>query len=75
MTSAVVNQIVDHLESLPLSVQEQVLTFVRALDTAIGHGVPGQQLLQFAGTIDKDDLHVMNQAIEDGCEQVDVDEW
>ena len=75
MTSAVVTQVVNHLESMPLNLQEQVLAFVRALDTAIRRGVSGQQLLQFVGTIDEDDLQLMSQAIEDGCEQVDLNEW
>jgi hypothetical protein len=38
-------------------------------------GVPGRHLLQFAGTIDSADLDLMSQAIEEGCEQIDLDEW
>jgi hypothetical protein len=75
MTSAIVNQVIDHLESLPPNLQEQVLAFVRALDTSYHRGVSGQQLLKFAGTIPKDDLQRMSQAIEEGCEQVDLHEW
>jgi len=37
--------------------------------------VPGKQLLQFAGAIPLDDLELMRQAIEDECEQVDLNEW
>lgn len=75
MTSAVVTQVVHHLESMPLNLQEQVLAFVQALDSAIRRGVAGRQLLKFAGTIDKADLQLMSQAIEEGCEQVDLNEW
>jgi hypothetical protein len=32
-------------------------------------------LLGFAGVIQPDDLDRMRQAIEEGCEQVDVHEW
>ena len=38
-------------------------------------GVPEKQLLQFAGTINSDDLHAMSDAIEAACEWVDVNEW
>ncbi len=38
-------------------------------------GVPGRELLRFAGTIEPDDLILMEKAIEEGCEQVDADEW
>ena len=38
-------------------------------------GVPGRHLLRFAGTIRADDLRIMKQSIEDGCERIDIDEW
>jgi hypothetical protein len=38
-------------------------------------GVPGKELLRFAGTIEADDLRAMAQVIEEGCEQVDLNEW
>jgi hypothetical protein len=38
-------------------------------------GVPGRQLLRFAGAIPPDDLDLMRQAIEADCEQVDTHEW
>jgi hypothetical protein len=55
--------------------QRQVLAFVEALQTVVRRGVPGRQLLEFAGVIALDDLELMRQAIEDGCEQVDLNEW
>jgi uncharacterized metal-binding protein len=38
-------------------------------------GVPGKQLLLFAGTINSDDLHAVSDAIEAECERVDENEW
>jgi hypothetical protein len=38
-------------------------------------GVSGESLLRFAGAIPKDELDRMTQAIAEGCEQVDPDEW
>jgi hypothetical protein len=38
-------------------------------------GVPGASLLRFAGTISIEDLDAMTQAIEQGCERTDFNEW
>jgi len=38
-------------------------------------GVPGKQLLRFAGAIQKDDLQAITQTIEAGCERIDLNEW
>ncbi len=32
-------------------------------------------LSKFAGSIDQHDLELMEQAIADGCEKIDTDEW
>jgi hypothetical protein len=34
-----------------------------------------RDLLPFAGSIPHEDLEAMTQAIEEGCEQVNGDEW
>jgi hypothetical protein len=39
---------------------------------AAQRGVAGQQLLHFAGSISPEDAKLMREAIEQGCEQVDV---
>ena len=63
------------LGRLPVEQQRQVLEFARTLATPPLQGVRGSTLLQFAGTIDEADLEAMSQAIEDGCERIDADEW
>jgi len=75
MASAIVSEVVRHMEVLPLTLQEQVLNFVRGLDSAQLRGTPGKHLLQFAGSIPSKDLKVMDEAIKQGCEQVDLNEW
>ena len=35
----------------------------------------GPVLIRFAGTITQDDLALISQAIEEGCEQVNPNEW
>lgn len=75
MNTLVVDRVVEQLKALPYEFQWRVFEFARALAVSIPRGVPGQQLLRFAGAIPLDDLQVMRQAIEDGCEQVDANEW
>ena len=63
------------LQKLPVEKQRQVLEFAQALATSAVQGVRGADLLRFAGTIDKSDLDAMSQAIEDGCEGINLEEW
>ncbi len=67
--------IYEQIERLPFEQQRQVLEFVRALTTARTQGMPGHKLLRFAGTIDREDLMTIEQAIKEGCEKVNLDEW
>ncbi len=71
----VVDEIMKKLKTLPDNLQRQVLLFVDALQNSSIRGTPGEQLLKFVGMIPPEDLAVMKQAIEQGCEQVDTDEW
>lgn len=76
MVDAVIqNELTTYLGRLPVEQQRQVLEFARTLVAAPPRGVPGANLLRFAGTIDAGDLESMSQAIEDGCERIDADEW
>ncbi len=71
MQEEILNQIV----KLPPEQQRQVLDFARTLQETIPIGKPGNALLQFAGAIDESDLLIMTKEIEEGCEQVNQDEW
>jgi hypothetical protein len=75
ITPTLETEIREQLSQLPLEQQRQVLEFARALVAARGRGVPGQALLRFAGLVEPDDLALMQQAIEDDCEQVQLNEW
>jgi hypothetical protein len=75
MNNSTTTQIVEKLTALPDDLQQKVLEYVQTLTVALAHGVPGRQLLRFAGVIPFDDLQRMRDAIETGCEQVDVNEW
>ena len=75
MSNQIIGKVVEQLETLPSPLQQQVLEFVESLKRQTLQGVPGRQLLQFAGLIPDDDLHLISQAIEEDCEQVNLDEW
>ena len=65
----------DQLVQLPVEKQQQVLDFVRALSRNEKVGVPGRNLLRFAGTIDRKDLIAIEEAVNEGCERIDANEW
>jgi hypothetical protein len=67
-------EVLVHLQRLALPQQREVLAFVRTLETT-PIGVPGRELLAFAGIIEAHDLLTLQQAIDEGCEQVHLDEW
>jgi len=73
MSQTVKNKIIDQVDLLSDSQQRQVLNFAQRLATA--PGVPSQDLLRFAGSIDAADLKAMLQAVQDGCERVDRNAW
>jgi len=74
MNTLIVNKVVDQLKALPYELQWRVFEFTRALAVSAPHGVPGRQLITFAGKILLDDLKLMHQAIKEGCEKVDENE-
>ena len=75
MNDTVISQVIQQMETLPIHLQQQVLDFIQELATSAQRGVPGRQLLQFAGTIPPDDLQLIRQAIKEDCERVNRDEW
>lgn len=75
MSVSIIDQVVEQLKAMPQPLQWKVLEFAQTLVASKIRGVPGQQLLRFAGAIPSDDLQVMREAIEQSCEQVDLNEW
>ncbi len=75
MDASILDEVVEQLNGMPQSLQKQVLEFAKTLTNSAFQGVPGYQLLQFAGTIQPDDLALMREAIEQNCERVDANEW
>lgn len=73
VNQSIQREIINQLDKLPIEQQIQVLDFARTLAGPVGR--PGKELLNFAGGITPDDLSLMNQTIEQDCEQVNDNDW
>ena len=72
------SELLSYLGQLGSNDQARVVDFARTLSgssTPKKVGVPGKDLLRFAGTISPEDARQMIEAIEEGCEQIDASEW
>ena len=74
VTETITAEIFDELSDLPIEQHHEVLAFTRSLKLK-AEGVAGASLLAFAGQIDATELDVMQEAITEGCEQIDLNEW
>jgi hypothetical protein len=75
-TVTIKNEFIEQLGRLPAELQLQALQFVRALGVSKqSSGISGKSLTTFAGCIPVADLQQISSTIQEGCEQVDVDEW
>jgi hypothetical protein len=73
MTNAIIkDSLIAQLDTLPYDLQLRILDFAKTLSPA---GVKGESLLRFEGSIPNEDLNLMSQAIDEGCEQVDMSGW
>ncbi len=75
MNASIIEEVVEQLRAMPQDLQSQVLEFARTLAKTEIQGTPGKELLRFAGSIPAEDIQLMREAIEQGCEQVDINEW
>ena len=74
MRNSIVDRVTDEVRSLTPELQHRVLEFARALAVSEPRGLPGRQLLQFAGELTPEDAQLMRDAIEKGCEKIDSHE-
>ena len=62
-------QINRELEVLPVDIQRKVLDYITHLSgSGIPAGVPGRELVKFAGILSEQDAEELKQIIEDRCE-------
>lgn len=74
MNRSITDKVIEQLKTLSHGLQQRVLEFTRALALSAPRGIPGRQILRFAGTIPPDDVQRMREAIAQGCEQADANE-
>ncbi len=72
---AIKEQILNDLDRLGPEQQKRAAELVHSLVSSLPQGTPGRDLLRFAGTLDDASAHEMMEAIDEGCGQVDLDEW
>jgi hypothetical protein len=75
MENPVIARVLERMEWLPTDLQQLVLDFVQTLQTSAQQGLPGKEMLQFAGAIPADDIGHMRRVVTVACEQVPVNEW
>ncbi len=67
--------ILKQVEHLAPDLQRRVLDFARSLALSPPRGTTGKQLLHFAGILTDEEARAMTEAIEEGCERIDGNEW
>lgn len=70
MTDSVITQVVEKMSHLPNHLQVKILEYVENLQVSNTRGIPGRQLLRFAGTIPIEELDLMEKAVESDCERL-----
>lgn len=75
MNTKIEDKVLRKLKGLSYESQWRVLEFTCALAELSPKGIPGRDLVFFAGAIKSDDLMIMQKVIEEGCEKVDANGW
>jgi len=63
------------LDRLSPEQQKRAAELVHRLVVPLPKGASIEDLLEVAGTLDSESAREMMEAIEEGCERVDLDEW
>lgn len=78
--TAIKEELEKEMDRLPVPMQQRVLDFAHALVLSEPKdperkGVPGRELLRFAGLMSHEDAAEMLKAIEEECERIDPHGW
>lgn len=72
---AVKDQILSDLDRLSPEKQKQAADLVHGLIAPLPKGASIDDLLKVAGTLDDESAREMTEAIEEGCERMDLHDW
>jgi hypothetical protein len=75
LDSAIQSDLLKEVEQLSPPLQRKVVDYAHSLVQTRPRGTPGKQLLEFAGILTPEEAKEMMDAIEEGCEQIDANEW
>ena len=75
LDAAIQSDLLKEVERLSPPLQRKVINFAHSLVTSRPRGTPGHELLEFAGILSPEDAKEMMDAIEEGCEGIDPNEW
>ena len=75
MNSEIISEAAAQMAILPYKFQKRALKFIQELSLPQKSGVPGKNLLKYAGFIPPDDLRIMSDVIENDCRKIDINEW
>lgn len=68
-------EIIKNLHTLEKEDKSKVLLFVRDLKEPLENRSSVLNLKGFQGTIDKTDLKIIEESIQNDCERIDANEW
>lgn len=73
--TALEQQLIEQIRQMDARQQQQILDFARSLTRP--RGLSGEEMIALAREVafPPDDLADMMQAIEEGCERIDLDGW
>jgi len=74
-TLSLKDEILDHISAFSYEKQRLVMEYITSIESRTIRGVPGKEIVRYAGRISQEDLTVMTRAIQTDCEQVDDNEW
>jgi hypothetical protein len=75
LDASIQNELLREVEQLSLPLQRKVVDFAHSLTESKTKGTPGRQLLDFVGILSPKEGKAMTEAVQEGCERIDADEW
>jgi hypothetical protein len=73
--AAIQEALLREVEQLAPPLQRKVVDFAHSLAEGRPRGTPGRDLLKFAGILNPEEAKEMMDAIQEGCERIDPNEW
>jgi len=69
------DRIMEEVSGLPPPLQQRVLDFVKTLARTTANGVPGKDLVRFAGVLLPEEIAAIARVVEEDYERMDESAW